>query len=345
MFGFALGTINSAYGSYKYYHTALIAAGIVLPFQILVLLPTTVESPRWLYLKGTRTINGEGEYLDTLKFLRGKHANLLIYEEVEDIRASLTTNKLSLRELLGLFSQFSVAWPFFLILLLVFFPQFSGITAAIFYSSEIFQQAHFNTLQSNLASLGAVGAVQFLGTLASVLLIERLGRKTLLIISTSGVILSSTVMGLYFYTYEDLCLQCLGTSCTGPLVCQDSNFGWLAIVSMVIFIGSFSIGWGPITWTLLSELLPDSIRTLGGSVGTMCTCIWAIVVTTSFEPYVNAVTPKFAWWSFSVVMFVSLFFIVFLLPETKGLSLSDIQAHFKQRRIITVSCTCCNRRQ
>ena len=337
--GFALGTINSAYGSYKYYHTALISAGIVLPFEILMLLPITVESPRWLYLNGSIARNGEGEYLSALKFLRGKCADSLLQEEVEDIKASLSTNRLSPRGLLGQFKSFSVAWPFFLILWLVFFPQFSGITAAIFYSSEIFQQAHFNTLQSNLATLGAVGAVEFLATLASVFLVDRLGRKTLLTISSSGIVLSSALMGVYFYIYIDLCVQCLGASCTGPSVCQSYNFGWLAITSMVMFIGFFAVGWGPITWTMMSELLPDSIRTLGGSVGTMCTCIWAIVITISFEPYVNAVTPKFAWWSFSVIMFVSLFFIIILLPETKGLSLSDIQERFKHKKIINVSCT------
>ena len=71
LLGYALGTVNSVFPTYSYYHSALIAAGVVLPFEIMMLLPTTVESPRWLYLKGRIPTNGEPDYVKVLKYLRG----------------------------------------------------------------------------------------------------------------------------------------------------------------------------------------------------------------------------------------------------------------------------------
>lgn len=68
-------TVNSVFPSYRYYHSALIAAGVVLPFEIMMLLPTTVESPRWLFLKGRIPQNGEPDYVKGLKYLRGDGTN------------------------------------------------------------------------------------------------------------------------------------------------------------------------------------------------------------------------------------------------------------------------------
>ncbi len=340
LIGYALGTVNSVFPSYRYYHSALIAAGVVLPFEIMMLLPTTVESPRWLYLKGRIPQNGEPDYVKVLKYLRGggTNARSIIQDEIKDIQATAENSNISLKQVLGSLKSFAVFWPLLLSIMLMFFQMFGGIAAVVFFSSVIFKQAHFNNLDSNLATLGAVGGVQFIGTLTSVFLIDRLGRKTLLVISSIGMLLSCITLGVYFHVYSDICNKCLGATCTGPAVCLNPSFGWLAITSIMLFMGSFSIGWGPVPWTMLSELLPDSIRTLASSVATLSNWLMATVVTASFEGYVHAVTPKFAWWSFAVVLLVSVFFIVIILPETRGLSFSAIQERFTQRKIIAVTC-------
>ncbi len=337
LIGYALGTVNSVFSSYHYYHSALIAAGLVLPFEILMLLPFMVESPRWLYLKGRIPKNGEPDYVRVLKYLRGSNSIPSINEDINDIHVSTKNSKISLKELFRSLKSFAVLWPLILTNILMFFEMFGGIAAVVFFSSEIFQQAHFNKLDSNLATLGAVGGVQVIGTLGSVFLIERLGRKTLLVMSSIGMLLSCIGLGVYFYIYSDICGSCLDPSCTGPAICLNPSFGWLAIVCIMLFIGSFSIGWGPLPWTLLSELLPDSIRTLASSVATLVNWIFATLIGAGFEGYVNAVTPKFAWWSFALILLVSIFAVIILLPETRGLSFSTIQERFRRKKILAVT--------
>ncbi len=339
LLGYALGNINSVFPGYNYYHSALIAAGIVLPFEILMLLPFTVESPRWLYLKGRIPPNGEPDYVKVLRYLRGPNSTSSIQDDIEDIQVSTENSNFSLKQLFLSLRSFAIFWPLLLTNMLMFFQMFGGIATVTFFSSEIFQQAHFSKLNSNLATLGAVGGVQFIVTLASVFLIERLGRKTLLVISSIGMVLSCVGLGVYFYIYSDVCNKCLAPSCTGPAVCLNPSFGWLAIICIMLFVGSFSIGWGPIPWTMLSELLPDSVRTLASSVATMTNLMFAAIIGASFEGYATAVTPKFAWWSFALVSFVGVFAVIILVPETKGLSFSAIQKRFKRKKIIALTCS------
>lgn len=308
-----------------------------------MLLPTTVESPRWLYLKGKITKTGGGDYLKALYYLRGKHSKSVIREDIADIKASAAHSNIPLVKLIGMFRSFTLLWPLVLVLMLMFFQQLSGINAAVFFSSEIFEQAHFDETESNLATLGAVGGVQVVGTLLSVFLIDRLGRKTLLVASSSGMLLSCLMLGVYFYIYEDVCDRCLGADCVDVPVCQSPDIGWLAITTMMLFIGAFSIGWGPIPWTMLSELLADNVRTLVGSVATLTNWTFAIIITTNFESYANAVTPKFAWWTFAITMLISILAVVVILPETKGLSFNKIQERFENRKVIAVSCSGCAR--
>ena len=276
--------------------------------------------------------------MKALCYLRGKHSKSVIREDIADIKTSAAHSNIPLVELISMFRSFTLLWPLFLVVMLMFFQQLSGITAVVAFSSETFEQAHFDKTASNLATLGAVGGVQVVGTLVSVFLIDRLGRKTLLVLSSSGMFLSCLLLGVYFYIYENVCGGCLGPDCGGIPVCQNPDIGWLAITTMVVFMGAYSIGWGPIPWTMLSELLADKVRTLVGSIAILANCAFAVIVTSSFEPYANAVTPKFAWWTFSIFMFISVFAVVFILPETRGLSFHEIQERFENRKVIAVSC-------
>ena len=175
----------------------------------------------------------------------------------------------------------------------------------------------------------------------SVLLVDFLGRKFLLTVSSSGMALSSFVLGVYYYIFADHCGHCLGRC--GHLhhdsfPCDSTKFGYLAIVSVIVFIISFSLAWGPIPWTSMSELMPNHVRTLAGSIATFTNWTFAAIITSFFHSYAQAITQAGAFWTFAIIMVLAIVIVILFLPETKGHSLEEIQKHFEKGHIFAVSC-------
>ena len=326
----------------KYTEVALIAASVVVLFEVaLLIIP---ETPRWYYKHG-KDLDGNR----VLNFLRGPKAD--VPKEIRGIQEAIkNTGGFSVLDQLQTFRHRSVLLPFLLVLMLMFFQQFSGINAAIFYSSQLLKSASIS--HPPLVSLLAVGLVQIIATFISVILVDLLGRKTLLVLSSSGMLLSSAAFGFYFFTFDHICGKCIGglINC-GDLVnssfhhaqemapCNTLHFGGMAIASLVLFILSFSLGWGPIPWSMMSELLPLKVRGLAASIATLVNWGFAFLITMLFNSYSKAVSPKFAWWSFSIVMAASIVCVLFLLPETKGHKLEEIEEHFNRGQILYNPCS------
>lgn len=257
-----------------------------------------------------------------LKFVRGPNAD--IPRETEAIKEALEkVENLSLKKIFQEFKKRSVHQPFILLLFLMFFQQFSGIDAAVFYAGSIFKQAKVSNAQ--FISTFAVGGVQIISTLVSIAFVDHIGRKLLLLLSSTGICLSSLVLGVHFLIMDTICGGCTGNGCSSPPhpICEH-DLGSLAISSVIIFIFSFNFAWGSLPWVMISELLPFHVRTFTGSIATFANWTFATIVTFAFKPYANRVTPEGTWWSFSLVMFISIFFVVLFVPETKGYLLEDI---------------------
>ena len=324
----------------QYWEIALIAAGFVAIFEVLMLF--TSETPRWLLSK-----HMDKSAIHVLKVLRGP--NFYITKELEKIKASVRRTY-SVTEQLMEFKHRSIFIPFLLVIMLMFFQQFSGINVAIFYASHVFLEAGLSKREVNLIVAVAIGVVQVIATLVSVVLVDCLGRKVLLTVSSIGMSLSSLVLGIYFYIYNSVCEGCLvgGPDCNQMIVhdsvhqhfpCNTTKFGYLAIVCIIIFIISFSLGWGPIPWTSMSELMPNRVRTLAGSIATFTNWSFATIITLCFKYYSRPpINNDGAWWTFSIIMFVAIFVVILFLPETKGHSLEEIQEHFEQGHIFALSC-------
>lgn len=326
----ALGFKPKSFLNYK--DVSLVAAAIITLFAFLVLF--IVETPSWLYKK-RRDMEGNR----TLNYLRGPKAN--IQREIRGIRSVIEdTEQFTVFDQLKSFKNRYIYLPFILVLGLMFFQQFSGINAAIFYSSQIFKDAGLS--DPTMVTIFAVGLVQIFSTLASVILTDLLGRKVLLTISSSGMLLSSAGLGVYFLIYDDFCGGSLGGSGSGAgdklSVCEGNSFGGLAIACVVLFIVTFALGWGPMPWSMMSELIPLQVRSLAGAIATFVNWTFAFIITLGFNPYVTAVGPKFAWWTFSIMILLSVFFVLLLLPETKGRSLEEIEKHFKKGQILYNPC-------
>ena len=326
----------------EYWQIAVVAVGLVTLFEFLMLF--TYKSPRWLLSK-----HKDRKAIQVLAGLRGP--DCLISKEVEQIKASLQWNYSVLDQLME-FHHRSVLLPFILVLVLMFFQQFSGINVAIFYASLIFQEAGLGARQIDLIVAIAIGVVQVFATLLSVVLVDCLGRKVLLTTSSILMALSSLVLGIYYYVYDNICDSCLvgelKPECNISIIndtihehfpCNTTNFGYLAVVCIVVFIIGFSLGWGPIPWTSMSELMPNRVRGIAGSIATFLNWTFATIITFCFKFYSRPpINNDGAWWTFSVVMFLAIVIVILFLPETKGHSLEEIQEHFEEGHIFAVSC-------
>lgn len=322
-----------------YWAVALGAAGLVVVFEVLMLF--TYETPRWLFSKGR-----EHEGIHVLKILRGPNAK--IAKEIDRTRHALRRTY-SVAEQFQEFKKRSVYLPFVIVLFLMFFQQFSGINAAVFYAVPILSKMRFDDQQANIIATAAVGITQVVATFIAVILVDFLGRRILLLVSGAGMAISSFMFFAFFVVLDRTCAGCFDVSntttnsnhnCSGynHYPCNTSSLGYLGIVAMVVFIASFSLAWGPIPWSMMSELLPNRVRTLAASIATFVNWTFASIITVAFQYYAKAITSEFAFLTFAVMMVGSIVFVFLFVPETKGHSLEEIQDHFEKGEIFAFSC-------
>lgn len=277
--------------------------GAVLPVPFLILMFLIPETPRW-YVSRKMEENAR----NALVWLRGKEADVdpelkgLVRTQADDDRQA-TTNQIS-----ELFKRNNLK-PLSISLGLMFFQQFSGINAVIFYTVSIFKDAG-STIDNNLCTI-IVGLVNFIATFMATVLIDRLGRKVLLYISDVAMIMTLFTLGGFFYCKE-----------SGMNITQ---IGWLPLASFVVYVVGFSLGFGPIPWLMMGEILPAKIRGTAASVATAFNWTCTFIVTKTYQDMIDSIGAHGAFWLFGVVCFIGLFFVIFYVPETQGKSLEDIE--------------------
>lgn len=292
---------------------ALVGMAPALPFfGLAFLIP---ETPRWHISKGE-----DVRARQSLQWLRGKSADTSAeFGELKrsQLEADKTASSSAIRDL---FHKSSIR-PLLVSLGLMFFQQLSGINAVIFYTVKIFREAG-STIDENLCTI-IVGAVNFLSTFVATVLIDRLGRKVLLYISNAAMIITLFILGGFFYAknseYEGI-----------------DNYGWLPLVSFVIFVIGFSLGFGPIPWLMMGEILPAKVRGSAASIVTAFNWSCTFLVTKTFLDVIGAIGAHGAFWMFGSVCVVGMVFVVACVPETQGQSLEDIEkkmAGIKVRRM------------
>jgi len=189
--------------------------------------------------------------------------------------------------------------------LIAFFNQLSGINFVLYYAPEIFSLAGLGTKDSLFSAIG-IGGINLIFTFVGLYLIDKSGRRQLLIIGSIGYIFSLSMIALSFYAK-------LGTT--------------TLVISMMAFIASHAIGQGAIIWVFIAEIFPNHVRAFGQSWGTGTHWVFAAIITLLGPVVINIFKinpwPIFAF--FAGVMVLQLFFALFMMPETKGESLEDIQ--------------------
>jgi SP family facilitated glucose transporter-like MFS transporter 8 len=160
-----------------------------------------------------------------------------------------------------------------------------------------------------------VMATQVAMTVVACLLIDRAGRVVLLLTSAAGMTLCCATMGAFFYMKE----------------VQGTQVNWLALVSLIGYIVSFSLGLGAIPWVLMGEIFPAKLRGLASSLATCLNWTMSFVLTLNFARMKAGLTTYGTFWFFAAVCFTCCVFVKAFVPETKGKSLEQIEAHFKKR--------------
>ena len=307
-----------------YYHVALAAVAITALFVLLGV--WLEETPRWLLSHG----QFQAAY-GTLQWLRGPNYDTTT--ELQTIRSSLSEgeNTTVWRE----FRKKSVLVPFITLLFVFFFQQIGGLNALGAYASVIFTYAGVSHPKLTAALSLGIGVV--MGNIVSGFTVDKLGRKPLLVVSGIGMGIGSTLLGVHFYiTRPSLCSDNgSGIQPTVDAGADDSNcktqYGPLAIVSIVTFNFMFSIGWASVPWALLPELLTLKVRGVGGGFAILVNWATSALVIGAYLDFVQVATRWFAWWAFALLNFASVVFAIFFLVETKGKSLEMVQLEFKKR--------------
>lgn len=249
------------------------------------------ESPRWLIHKGR--VQQATEILKKLGYSKPE-------VEAKAIQSSFTSNGNEAdRESLFQRRYFK---PLALVICLALFNQLDGINAILYYITDIFKMAGFAAEDAFKQGI-TIGLVNLVFTILGMALIDKLGRKTLLLIGSITFILSHLLAAWVFLT---------------------GNTSWLAILAAAGICGSHAYSQGAVIWVCINELLPNAVRAAGSA--TACFILWgaAIVVSTAF-PVVIGSWGGYTFLIFAAMMLVQFFFVWFLLPETKGKPLEEIE--------------------
>lgn len=296
-----------------------IVAGVFAAFLAVFMFPMP-DTPSYWLIKHQRH-----KALAVLEKVRGPHADVDL--ECREIEATLDSsdNNVSFQE----FGQRHLLQPLLISLALMFFQQFSGINTVMFYTVDIFKSTGSN-IDANVATI-IVGAVQVGATFVSVMLMDRLGRKVLLVMAGVLMAISSTTFGFYFLL-TDSHNTTMTSHLEEELTSTKDSLGWLSLTSMAVYIIGFSLGLGPIPWLIMSEIFPSKARGMASAIASAFNWTCSFIITKEFLQLEEIMTKQGVFWMYAVVCVVEVIFVILFVPETKGKSLEEIENHFKSRR-------------
>jgi sugar porter (SP) family MFS transporter len=254
---------------------------------------TLPESPRWLIVHKKNKAAG-------LAVLRNTNPELpenKLEELVAEIEASRHGEKLRT----SVFSR-ELMKPLLLAFFVAFFNQLSGVNAILYYAPRIFEMTGLGTQAALLQSIG-IGITNLIFTFAGLWLIDRLGRRTLLLIGSIGYI---AALGLIAWAFAE---------------------GHFKLVPAYVFafFAAHAIGQGAVIWVLISEIFPNQQRAFGQAFGSFTHWFFAAVITLTFPILAEAMKPQYIFGIFCGMMILQLLWVIFFVPETKGISLEKME--------------------
>jgi SP family galactose:H+ symporter-like MFS transporter len=263
------------------------------------------QSPRWLVMHGD-----DFAARAALAKIRVDDPDT-IDRELEEIKDSLDEKPGAWSELLAPVVKAALVVGVGLAIL----QQVTGINTVIYYAPTIVEFTGVDSSAGSILAAVGVGVINVGFTVLALRLLDRAGRRTLLMIGVSGMVVSLFALGLAFKVEG-------GGSTVGSAI---------AIVSLMTYVASFAISLGPIFWLLNAEIYPLSVRSKAAGIGTMANWTFNFIVSLTFLLLIEALGRSGAFWFYGAIGILTLIFCWKLVPETKGKRLEDIQAYFQAR--------------
>lgn len=271
-----------------------------LPALIYTLMVFNIpNSPRWLLLKN----RSDAIVKESIVLLGIAQEKATVYLEEIKIAIYETKEKKSDSLFSGKYNR-----PLILAFLIAFFNQLSGINFVLYYAPEILERAGLASGESLFSSI-SIGVINLIFTFVGISLIDKLGRKQLMYIGSIGYIISLAMVGWCFYS---------GASSV------------LLLTFILVFIASHAVGQGAVVWVFISEIFPNKVRSYGQSWGTSTHWVFAALITLLTPTFLDAEIgifkenpwPIFIFFAFMMVL--QLLWVIFMMPETKGITLEDL---------------------
>jgi SP family galactose:H+ symporter-like MFS transporter len=258
------------------------------------------DTPRWLV-----NHNEPEKARVVLKRIRGSGD---AEKELGEIQKSLKEQKGGRAELLN-----PLVKPALIIgVALAIFQQVTGINTVIYYAPKIFQFAGISSSSAAISSTLLVGVVNVVFTVVAIILLDRVGRRPLLLVGLAGMVSSLTLLGVSFYVSSLFALQ-----------------GTLATVGLMVYVASFAIGLGPVFWLLISEIYPLRVRGLAMSIASEANWGSNLIIALTFLTFIQLLGRSGTFWLYAVVGVLAWIFCYKLVPETKGHTLEEIESHWR----------------
>jgi MFS transporter, SP family, galactose:H+ symporter len=291
VFSYLINYYFSASGQWSW----MLGLGVV-PAVILLLgtiyLP---ESPRWMILKGW-----DKKARVILQQIRhGENINEEFAEICQTVEIEKGTHRLLLAKWLRPILFISLG--------LSFFQQVTGINAIIYYAPTILQMSGFKYASNAILATLGIGIINVLFTIIALPLIDRWGRRPLLLYGLIGMFISLIILGTAFYFASFAALR------------------WVAAASMVIYIASFAMSLGPIMWLIISEIFPLNIRGVGASLAISASWGFNMLVSLTFLTLIQLIGTSHTFWLYAILCILGWIFVYFIVPETKDCSLEQIE--------------------
>ncbi len=260
------------------------------------------ETPRWLIRGGYHDV----AYRVLVRIRDQDDVNV----EIEEIKASLAQQAES-----GHWTDLlrrQVRPALVVGLGLAVFQQITGINTVIYYAPKILQAAGFNSASGAILATVGVGIVNVAMTIIAMFLVDRAGRRPLLLVGIAGMIITLGMLGLSFRY-------------------SSGQLAWIAVICLMGYVASFAISLGPIFWLLIAEIYPLKIR--GLAEGTAATFNWAsnLIVSLTFLTLVEKLGASSTFLLYALASVASWLFAYYFVPETKGRTLEQIEAFWRAR--------------